>query len=172
MSLPLPSPHDSFSDTASRFLDYLDFYRSVVSTKVSGLGDHQLRQSRLPSGWSPIELVKHLVFMERRWLVWGFRGEQVESPWGDQSLAEVWAVGPDESVADLLLALHRGGMATREIVEGNELATRAQVGGRFPTAADAPTLEWILFHVLQEYARHAGHLDIARELIDGSVGED
>ncbi|WP_137120153.1 mycothiol transferase [Segeticoccus rhizosphaerae] len=63
-------------------------------------------------------------------------------------------------------------MATREIVEGNELATRAQVGGRFPTAADAPTLEWILFHVLQEYARHAGHLDIARELIDGSVGED
>jgi hypothetical protein len=53
-------------------------------------------------------------------------------------------------------------MATREIVEGNELATRAQVGGRFPTAADAPTLEWILFHVLQEYARHAGHLDIAR----------
>jgi hypothetical protein len=126
MSLPLPSPHDSFSDTASRFLDYLDFYRSVVSTKVSGLGDHQLRQSRLPSGWSPIELVKHLAFMERRWLVWGFRGEQVESPWGDQGEAEVWAVGPDESVADLLLALHRGGIraSSKSSVRRGAVVTR------------------------------------------------
>ena len=36
---------------------------------------------------------------------------------------------------------------------------------------DRPTLNWILFHVLQEYARHAGHLDVARELVDGATGE-
>jgi hypothetical protein len=172
MSLPLPEPHDPHTQTGRRFLDYLDFYRSAVSAKVSGLDDHQLRRTRLPSGWSPIELVKHLVFMERRWLVWGFLGRQVEAPWGDQDDAGVWRVAPEESLEDLLGALHRGGSVTREVVEGTELTGRAQVGGRFPTAAEAPTLEWILFHVLQEYARHAGHLDVVRELIDGITGED
>ena len=44
-------------------------------------------------------------------------------------------------------------------------------GGRFPAGAARPTLAAILFHVLQEYARHAGHLDVVRELIDGHTGE-
>ena len=43
-------------------------------------------------------------------------------------------------------------------------------GGRFDDD-DRPTLNWILFHVLQEYARHAGHLDVVRELTDGVTGE-
>ena len=46
-----------------------------------------------------------------------------------------------------------------------------RVGGRFASAQEAPTLGWILLHVLQEHARHLGHLDIVRELTDGSVGE-
>jgi Protein of unknown function (DUF664) len=45
------------------------------------------------------------------------------------------------------------------------------VGGRFADGDRRPTLAWVLFHVLQEYARHAGHLDIARELLDGTTGE-
>ncbi len=172
MNLPLPEPAAPQTDTATRFLDYLDFYRSVVTAKVTGLSDEDLRTSRLPSGWTPIELVKHLVFMERRWLRWGFRGEQVPDPWGDNGPEDRWAVDLDESLDGLLDALRRGGEQTRSIVEGAGLRDRAAVGGRFATAADAPTLEWILFHVLQEYARHTGHLDIARELIDGATGED
>ncbi|GAA2412238.1 hypothetical protein GCM10010420_46830 [Streptomyces glaucosporus] len=50
-------------------------------------------------------------------------------------------------------------------------ADRAAVGGRFATEEEAPALSRILFHVLQEYARHAGHLDIAREPADGTAGE-
>ena len=172
MDLTLPEPAAPQTDTATRFLDYLDFYRSVVRAKVTGLPEHELRASRLPSGWVPIELVKHLVFMERRWLRWGFRGEQVPDPWGDNGPEGRWTVSPGESVHDLLDALERGGAATRSIVQGAGLRDRAAVGGRFATEAEAPTLEWILFHVLQEYARHAGHLDIARELIDGATGED
>lgn len=66
----------------------------------------------------------------------------------------------------------RVGRRTRAIVEAHELDERAAVGGRFTTPEEAPQLHWILLHVLQEYARHAGHLDIVRELVDGRVGED
>jgi hypothetical protein len=61
---------------------------------------------------------------------------------------------------------------TREIVEAHELTERAVVGGRFADEESAPQLQWILLHLIQEYARHTGHLDIARELIDGRTGED
>ncbi|WP_279582065.1 mycothiol transferase [Fodinicola feengrottensis] len=57
------------------------------------------------------------------------------------------------------------------IVADARLTDVSQVGGRFKTEADAPTLGRILFHLLQEYARHMGQLDVVRELLDGSTGE-
>lgn len=167
----LPEPDHDLSDPAELFLGYLDFYRSAVARKVAGLSDGELRTSRLPSGWTPIELVKHLVYMERRWLRWGFAAEPVDDPWGDWGGHDRWQVGADESLADLLVMLDEGGVATRSIVEAAELSQHGAVGGRFSGEKPSPTLAWILFHVLQEYARHAGHLDIARELADGAVGE-
>ncbi|MGH3329839.1 MAG: DinB family protein [Nocardioidaceae bacterium] len=169
MSVSLPEPGPSH-DVKTLFLVYLDFYREAVAAKVSGLSESDLRSTRLPSGWSPIELVKHLAFMERRWLVWGFLGENVEAPWGDDRNGR-WHVEDDESLAGLLAALRDGGARTRGIVEAAELSTPATPGGRFPDGTQPPSLAAILFHVLQEYARHAGHLDIARELLDGRVGE-
>jgi hypothetical protein len=80
---------------------------------------------------------------------------------------------PDRRLADLVAALHAGGARTREIVTAAALADVAPTGGRFrpddPVAP--PSLAWILFHVLQEYARHAGHLDVVREMADGSTGD-
>ena len=58
---------------------------------------------------------------------------------------------------------------TDAIASTAELRDRAGLGGRF--AGDPPMLGWILAHLLQEYARHVGHLDVVRELIDGAVGE-
>ena len=52
-----------------------------------------------------------------------------------------------------------------------QLTETAAVGGRFTDEASAPQLQWILLHLIQEYARHTGHLDIARELVDGRTGE-
>jgi len=122
----------------------------------------------------PLELLKHLVFMERRWLQWGFAGEQVDDPWGDNrdGLGDgAWYVGPEETIEELIAALLAGGQRTRAIVESAELSALSAIGGRFGEDGPRPTLNWILFHVLQEYARHAGHLDIVRELIDGRTGE-
>ena len=98
MSLPLPEPSTSLADPAQLLLRYLDFFRSEILRKLDGLRDAELRQSRLPSGWSPLELLSHLVHMERRWLVWGFAGEHVAEPWGDQGPDGRWRVGPDVTV--------------------------------------------------------------------------
>lgn len=176
MIQPLHKPPHQLGDQAQLFLGFLDYYRQVIALKLEGLSEEELRSSRLPSGWTPLELLKHLVYMERRWLRWGFAAEPVDAPWGDNAGAERearWEVGPDETLGLLVAALHAGGRRTREIVEGADLDQLAALGGRFTegSAVPPPTLAWILFHVLQEYARHAGHLDIARELADGMVGE-
>jgi uncharacterized damage-inducible protein DinB len=171
MSLPLPEPSKDVTDVKELFLRYLDFYRSVISAKVEGLSDDELRRTHVPTGWTPIELVKHLVYMERRWLRWGFTGEQVPDPWGDDDDHGRWHVEPSESIRSLLEALHEGGRQTTRIVRQADLTTQSALGGRFSSSDEAPSLVWVLFHVLQEYARHAGHLDISRELVDGTTGE-
>lgn len=172
MTTALPEPTDADGDIAGRFLDYFDYFRAVIARKLEGLDDTELRSTRLPSGWTPLQLLHHLVHMERRWIRWGFLGEQVSEPWGDADTAGGWAVDDNTSLETLVAALHEGGSQTRRIVEGAELTARASTRGRFADAdGTPPTLGWILLHVLQEYARHAGHADIVRELIDGEVGE-
>jgi hypothetical protein len=172
MRTDLTEPQDDVTGTKARLLAYLDYYRSVVVAKLTGLSGDDLRASRLPSGWSPLELLKHLVFMERRWMVWGFAGEQLTvHPWGDEHPHGRWHVDDDETLDDLVASLEEVAGRTRAIAEAADLDDRGSFGGRF-SEGPAPTLEWILFHVLQEYARHAGHLDVARELVDGSIGEN
>lgn len=167
--IDFPSPTTPAASRSTVFMGYLDYFRAVVVDKLDGLDEQTLRASSLPSGWSTLELLKHLVAMERRWLVWGFEGEQVDDPWADQR-GDRWYAAPDETLADLVDQLHAGGRRTRGIVESRSLDDVGQPGQRWEDA-DPATLERVLFHVLQEYARHAGHLDIVRELADGSVGE-
>jgi uncharacterized damage-inducible protein DinB len=151
------------------FVRYLDYFRGRVITKVEGMAEAELRRSRLPSGWTPLELVKHLTYVELRWLEWGFQGRGVANPWGDEQ-ADRWYVPDEETVGELLAALRARGDRTRAIIEANDLAAIGQPGPRWDGAEPA-TLERILFHLLQEYARHLGHLDIVAELADGPVGE-
>ncbi len=174
MPKAFPEPSYELSDPRLLFLLYLDYYRSAFVAKLDGLSDDELRTSQLPSGWTPLELLKHVVYMERRWLRWGFLGEDVAEPWGDNAGAdkhERWSVGSDETLAELLMALDAGADSTRRIVESADLSAAGSRGGRFAADEHPPTLAWILFHVLQEYARHTGHLDVVRELIDGATGE-
>jgi hypothetical protein len=103
--------------------------------------------------------------------VWGFAGEEIDRPWGDQDGQGRWHVAPAVTVQELGAALVAGAQRTHAIVAAARLTDHAALGGRF-TTEPTPTLSWILFHVLQEYARHTGHLDVARELVDGLVGED
>jgi Protein of unknown function (DUF664) len=166
-------PDRQVGESKELLLGFLDYYRSVIGRKIEGLSDDELRESRLPSGWSPLELVKHLVYMERRWLRWGFLAEQVPDPHGDEDQGGRWHAGAGDTGAGLIAALHSAGEQTRAIASAAELTDVSASGGRFhdDDARPRPTLAWILVYVLQEYARHAGHLDVARELIDGATGE-
>ena len=164
-----PEPTGETADAAALFARYLDFYRETVLRKLATLPPAELRASRLPSGWTPVELLTHLAHMERRWIVWGFLGEDVGDPWGDQR-DDRWHVPQDRLFADLVAMLREVGRRTTAVLESRSLEERGEPGGRFDED-EPPTLAWICFHVLQEYARHAGHLDIAVELAGGPTGE-
>jgi uncharacterized damage-inducible protein DinB len=151
------------------FLRYLDYFRSVLVDKLEGLSEADLRTSRLPSGWTPMELLKHLTYVELRWLEWGFEGRDVPDPWGDQR-ENRWYVGPEETLGDLVQALRDPAARSRAVVEAHDLSDVGRPSERWE-GEEPPALERILFHLLQEYARHVGHLDIVRELVDGKVGE-
>ena len=163
-----PEPRGDVSDPAVLFARYLDFYRETVLRKLASLPSAELRVSRLPSGWTPVELLTHLAHMERRWIVWGFLGEDVGDPWGDQH-DDRWHVPDAITIDDLATTLRDVGRRTTDVLKARSLEERGEPGGRFD--GEPPTLAWICFHVLQEYARHAGHLDVAVELAGGPVGE-
>ena len=169
MSEPFPSPTLPVHAGAEVFLGYLDYFRDRIVAKVEGLEDPERRRSRVRSGWTPLELVKHLTFVELRWLEWGFAGRSVEDPWGDQRGGR-WYVAAGETAEDLIVALRAQGDRSRSIIEANDLSAVGQPGPRWDGAEPA-TLERILFHLLQEYARHLGHLDVVVELADGETGE-
>ncbi len=155
---------------APRWAAYLDWLRADVAATVLALSEEERRTTRLPSGWTPVELLSHVLHMEQRWFVWGFLGEDVAEPWGDWTVDEPWeddldgrwAVADDVTAEQLAERLEALGRRTTGILRDFPLDATASPGGRF--AADPPTLEWICFHVLAEYARHAGQLDVAVEL--------
>jgi hypothetical protein len=79
-------------------------------------------------------------------------------------------VAPGETLEELVAALHAQAARSRAVVESHDLADMGQPGDGWDTAGPA-TLERVLFHLVQEYARHVGHLDIVSELADGQTGE-
>jgi uncharacterized damage-inducible protein DinB len=166
-----PEPSMNLTDSAELFAGFLDYYRSVILSKLDGLSEDELRSARLPSGWTPLGLLKHLTYVERRWFRWGFLGEAVEDPWGKGGPGSDWIVEPYESREMLIASYHQECDRSRAILASAGLEDRSQSGGRFNLPGEHPALIWILFHMLQEYARHAGQLDVVRELADGAVGE-
>ncbi|MBM7173756.1 DUF664 domain-containing protein, partial [Streptomyces sp. G44] len=85
--------------------------------------------------------------------------------------AEEWTVAANTSIAQVIATYQAEVTATNYLTASAILSDKACLGGRFTTPDQAPSLGRILFHLLQEYARHVGHLDVARELIDGQTGE-
>lgn len=169
MSIEFPTPMVPAEGRAAVFVRYLGFFRETLVAKVSQLPEAELRTSRLPSGWTPLELVKHLRWVELRWIEWGFQGRHVADPWGDRK-DDRWHVAPEETAAGLIEELRRQGEVTAAVFTGTELDVAGQPGERWEGQAPA-TLERIGFHLLQEYARHLGHLDVVVEIAGGPTGE-
>jgi uncharacterized damage-inducible protein DinB len=169
VTVPFPEPTAAAGSRAEVFLRYLDFLRDRLATKLRLLPESELRRSRLPSGWTPLELLKHLTYVELRWLEWGFEGRPVPDPWGERRDGR-WYVAPEETLEDLLAELTAQAGRSREIIESHDLDEAGKPSDRWD-GEPPPTLERILFHLLQEYARHLGHLDIVSELAGAATGE-
>jgi uncharacterized damage-inducible protein DinB len=164
---PAEEPTADVAGEVTLIAAYLSFYREAVAEAVLALPEAERRTSRLPSGWTPIELLSHLAHMERRWVVWAFLREDVDEPWGDWEPAPPtdgsrWHVPDDVSAEALVALLREVGERTSLALAEHDLDTRAEPSEHFDEGI--PTLRWICFHLLHEYARHAGHLDIAVEL--------
>lgn len=169
MSLPFPEPTAPASTSAEVLVRYLDYFRQQVGSKVAALSAEEQRTSRLPSGWTPLQLVKHLTHVEQRWLEWGFEGAEVADPWADNRDGR-WFVHDTETPTGLLAALREQARRSNDIVRAHALTDVGQPGPRW-AGEPPPTLERVLLHLLQEYARHLGHLDIVAELAGGPTGE-
>lgn len=142
-------------ETLRGFLDYL---RNSVIEKVVDVPEPEVRAAGVPSGTSLLGLVKHLAAVERFY----FLGEPITN------LRRTMRPTSGETVEGLIADYRRATAAANEVVDGwTDLAAPAP---RPPGRSLPPTRRWALAHMIEETARHAGHLDIIREQIDGSTG--
>ena len=169
MTAPFPEPTLPYPSRSAVLLAYLDYSRSRVLAKLAELPEAELRRSRLPSAWTPLQLINHLIQVEVRWLEWGFLGLHFDDPWADQRDGR-WSIAAEQGLRQLIEKANRQAARTREIVLSHDLDEIGQPGPRW-AGAEPATLERILLHLVQEYARHLGHLDIVAELAGATVGE-
>ncbi|MEU4175987.1 DinB family protein [Streptomyces sp. NPDC026589] len=160
---PDVGPPDSGSDERATLLAFLDYVRDAVISKARGLDARQGRTPGVPSGTSVLGLVKHLTAAELYWFTWAFEGADIEHPDFGMDLAET------DSAAGLLAAYRRAIERSNEIIEHCDDLSQpcARSGGK---AAVVRSMRWVLIHMIEETARHAGHADILREQADGSIG--
>ncbi|UYQ66343.1 DinB family protein [Streptomyces peucetius] len=143
-------------------LAFLDYLRDAVTAKASGLSEKAVRTAGVPSGTSILGLVKHLTAVEHNWFTWSYAG-------ADAALQDDESGPADDETAVSLLAAYR-----RAIGQSNEIIRACddlgRPGARSLRETAPPSMRWVLVHMIEETARHAGHADILREQIDGSVG--
>ncbi|WP_299447516.1 DinB family protein [uncultured Phycicoccus sp.] len=147
---------------------HLSAQRRHVLSQLDGLADEQLRTAVLPSGWTPLGLVRHLTLSdERYWFEVVVAGGSLDY-WPEGENAD-WHVGDDEAAGDVVEA-YRAAIA---VSDGILAATPLDAPPARPEAwwSEAgmhfPDVRSIVLHVLVETATHAGHLDAARESLDG-----
>ena len=147
--------------------EFLDYQRASVRAILADLDEIALRTSVLPSGWSPLGLVEHLGHAERHWFQEVFRGAAEPLPWPDEN-TPLRTTRPPPHV----FAFYRDQCDISDAIIAGAPLTAAPAG-RHPDetiASQTTDLRRIILHVIEETARHAGHLDAVRELIDGRTG--
>ena len=144
----------------------LDRHRDAILWKLEGVGDDDLRRPLVPSGTSLLGLVKHLAAVEYGWFCDTFGRPTEPLPFDDDDPDADLRIEPDETTADILAFYGRARTTADRIIEeiGVEETGMAWFG-------EPVTMRWVLIHMVEETARHAGHVDILRELIDGMTGD-
>jgi Protein of unknown function (DUF664) len=162
---------DSAADDMLR--DFLQGQREAVLAVVDGMSEDAWHQVVMPTGWTPAGMVEHLGGAEWHWFQGVVAGNVPELPDdGDGDGAEPYdpmtVVFRTDSSSAEVVAFYREQCANSDAV----LATTSLSDppkGTHGFGYEPPNVRWIVLHMIEETARHAGHLDAARELLDGSV---
>lgn len=162
----------SGSDPKQDLHDYLRRGRAALLLKLDGLAEHDVRRPLVPTGTNLLGLIKHIASVE-----FGYFGATFGRPAGEplpwfapdaEPNADMWATA-EESVEQIVGLYRRAWAHSDATIEALPLDALGRVPW-WPPEHREVTLHRVLVHVIAETHRHAGHADIVRELIDGSVG--
>ena len=145
-------------DEREMLLQWLDFLRGAVLRNMAGLTDEQAHWCP-PGGLLPVVgVVNHLTHVEWRWIDGTMGGHEVSR-------------SEDEFRPPRGLTAAAARAAYVDRARRTNAAVRARRLDDVPSTGDAPDLRWVLVHLVNETARHAGHADATRQLLDGTTGE-
>ena len=170
-----PEPPPAGDETAT-LLGFLDYQRATLAWKCAGLDSAGLNTTVAASSMTLGGLLKHMAFAESHWFSRSLKGRDRESPWDTVD----WEADPDwewHSAADdtpeQLLTLWQDAVSNSRALVGEALTDGGldQLAQRTWPDGFAPSLRWIVVHMIEEYARHNGHADLLRESVDGQTGE-
>ncbi|MFD9795547.1 DinB family protein [Streptomyces sp. NPDC059070] len=137
---------------------FLDYVRESVAAKVEDAPEPEVRTAAVPSGTNLLGLLSHLTFVERA----VFLGEE------DVDWQTTFRAAPGESVSDVVARYRAAVEQANEVLDAcPDLSAPVP---RNHSNRRSPSVRWALTHLIEETARHAGHADIVRELIDGATG--
>src|SRR6516162_6236376 len=151
-------PPRSFGGEREVLMTLLQYQRESLTRKVIDVDDVTARQSPVSSGTTLLWLIRHLAAAERLWIIHRFAGGQ-QPPAGPAA--------PDDTLDAASTAYRQTWADVDAVIAATPTLDQVSVIG---DENGHPTLRWILAHLLEETARHAGHADILRELIDGVTG--
>jgi uncharacterized damage-inducible protein DinB len=164
------------ADEVGTLIGFLEFQRATFEWKCSGLDAAGLNTTVGNSAMTLGGMLKHLSYVEDQWLSRWLAGREPEPPWN----AVDWSTDPDwdwqtaaQDSPEELRALWQDSVArsrallSQALADGglDRLALRSWPDGR------SPSRRWMLVHMIEEYARHNGHADLIREVVDGQTGE-
>jgi uncharacterized damage-inducible protein DinB len=159
----------SDEDIRRELLEYLEYQRSSVRSIVEGLSEEAWHTPVVASGWTVAGMVEHLGGAERHWFVEVVAGAREDYPWdeGRPPYDPKMAFTCDRPSAEVLGYYRERCDRSDEILRGVRLsdAPRGRHGGE-----ELANVHMVILHVIEETAAHSGHLEIARELLDGKTG--
>jgi uncharacterized damage-inducible protein DinB len=161
-------PETAAEDELRLQWEFLGFLRATAVNKVAGLPRELAVAAPMPAspGMSMLGVLKHLTAAERWWISLEGGGKDLPSLWAG-SPDPSWTVSEEDSPASVVAAYRAEWALSEAALAGMSPSDRSR-----RAAGDTVfTVRWILTHLIQETARHAGHLDFLRELADGEVGE-
>ena len=153
------------TDERAALLMFLTNQREALMASVQGLSDAEAGKTSTTSALTVLALLRHANRTERRWVLAGLDGRDLPGEWPPADWSTEFTLDPEDTIAGHLAAY-------RETARGTEEIFNALPSLDVPCKMDGATqwnARWILLHLIEETARHAGHADIIRESLDGAT---